>query len=125
MAEAAYFMKWFEEQSYHIQQVVRQLVNSGNFLFFQILNRSEAVFRLLANRAVNAVRWCTSGKPKALTIYQSRFSFAHLTFFFSIYFGTVNLFSGQLEFVNGAYSMNDEASTFYKDIIDDFTIGKL
>lgn len=34
VAEAAYFMRWYEEQSYHIQQVVRQLVNSGNCLFF-------------------------------------------------------------------------------------------
>jgi len=58
VAETAYFMKWYNEQSYHIQQVVRQLVNSA-----------------------------------------------------------------QLEFVNGAFSMNDEAAAYYKDIIDNFAVG--
>ncbi|EGG20517.1 alpha-mannosidase [Cavenderia fasciculata] len=31
--------------------------------------------------------------------------------------------SGQLEFINGGYCMNDEATTYYDDIIDQMTVG--
>lgn len=31
--------------------------------------------------------------------------------------------AGRLEFINGGWSMNDEASTYYRSIIDNMAIG--
>lgn len=30
---------------------------------------------------------------------------------------------GRLEFINGGWSMNDEAATYYTDIVDQLTLG--